>query len=122
MRIRRKLVGLISVLALAGTAVADNHERTYVDAAYYKCGGGVDRADELIEQIVKPLYDAAVKAGEIDGWGWLSHHTGGEWSRILYHSGGSVTDVISAQDKLIDQVMEDNADAVRGVRNDLHGP
>ena len=112
MKTPTSMVVLAAVACLSTAVLADDHEAIYVDSSYYICSGGLDRVDELIETVVKPLYDAAVKAGDIKGWGWLSHHTGGKWTRVLYHTSGSVTGAIAAQDKLIDKVMADHADAV----------
>lgn len=105
MRTSISLIVLASIAFLPGTAIAADEEETYVDATYYICDGSqLERADELIESVAKPVYDAAVKAGDISGWGWLAHHTGGKWSRILYHTAGSVTDALAAQDKIIDKI------------------
>jgi len=98
---------------LSAGAIAQDEEETYIDATYYYCDGSqLERLDELIESAAKPVYEAAIKAGDITGWGWLAHHTGGKWSRVLYHSAGSVVAAIAAQDKIIDRIQADNPAAV----------
>jgi hypothetical protein len=32
-----------------------------------------------------PILDGLVEDGTILAWGWLKHHTGGDWRRIRYH-------------------------------------
>ena len=88
----------ISLLALAITApvslAADHHEEKedrFIYATYFYCDTATqEQADELVEKNNKPVYDAAVADGTIKGWGWLSHHTGGKWRRLKYHTSDTV--------------------------------
>jgi len=98
------LVTLALSFCLSGGALAQDEDATYISATYYYCKGGLKRADELVESVAKPVYDAALKAGDITGWGWLAHHTGGKWSRLLYHSAGSIEELIASQDAIIDKI------------------
>ena len=102
----RKFIG-ISALALAVAAPfslpaqEEDQEETYIYATYFYCSTATqDKADELIEKNTKPIYDAAVDDGTIKAWGWLSHHTGGKWRRIQYHSSDSVKGLLKAQETL----------------------
>ena len=114
------MVVLAFVACLSTAALADDHEAVYVDGSYYVCSGGLDRVDELIETVVKPIYDTAVEAGDIKGWGWLSHHTGGSWTRVLYHTGGSVTGVNQCAGRAHRQGHERSRGRRRGVRQGLY--
>jgi hypothetical protein len=91
-------------LGISGGARAGDEDATYVSATYYSCSGSLKRIDELIDTVGKPVYDAAVKSGDIKGWGWLTHHTGGKWDRILYHTAGSIEQTIVAQDAIIAEI------------------
>ena len=48
------------------------------DAADENAAKGVDVMNKLVED------------GAIAGWGWLAHHTGGQWRRIRYHNATSL--------------------------------
>jgi len=92
--------------------MAQEEDETYIYATYFYCDSSQqERVDEIVESANKPVYDAAVKAGEIQGWGWLAHHTGGKWRRILYHSAGSVEALLAAQESIGDKMDADHADA-----------
>lgn len=43
------------------------------------------RADAIVQQTREPVFKEAVDTGSLSSWGWLAHHTGGEWSRAEYH-------------------------------------
>jgi hypothetical protein len=49
-------------------------DTTKEDAADANAAKGVDVMNKLVED------------GAIAGWGWLEHHTGGQWRRIRYHN------------------------------------
>lgn len=94
-------ITLIVFALLGGTAIAQEQEESYIYTTYYHCDPTrEERADELVEAIDKPIYEAAIKAGDISGWGYLVHHTGGTWRRAQYHRAGSVVEALDALDKL----------------------
>ena len=95
------LTALVAIACLSTAALAQDEEETYIYSTYYYCDvTQQDRADEIIESVDKPIYDAAVEDGTITGWGWLAHHTGGKWRRIQYHSAGSVVALLAAQEAI----------------------
>jgi hypothetical protein len=93
-------------LLFGGTAIAqDKPADRYTYATYHVCDvTKQERADEIFAQLQKPIYDAAVADGTINGWGWLAHHTGGKWRRTQYYGSGSVQGLLDAQKKIGDQV------------------
>lgn len=99
---------LSSAVILAGALAAptavlaqDDEKETYIYATYFYCKTSMqEKADELVENNTKPVFDAAVKDGTIKGWGWLAHHTGGKWRRIQYHMSDSVGGLLKAQETL----------------------
>lgn len=93
-------------LLAAGAAIAaDKPAERYTYVTYSVCDlSQQERADEIFAQVQKPVYDAAVADGTINGYGWLAHHTGGKWRRALYFGAGSVQALLDAQDKIGDQV------------------
>lgn len=87
---------------LFGTAAMaqDKPAQRYTYVTYHVCDlSQLERADEIFEQVQKPVYDAAVADGTINGWGWLAHHTGGKWRRATYYGAGSVQALLDAQKK-----------------------
>lgn len=87
----------LSVTAMTATA-ADESKETYVYASYMRCSAG-EQADEAMEQF-KGAYDGAVKDGTIGGWAWMAHRTGGDWSRIVFHTAPSLKALYAAADEL----------------------
>lgn len=105
----KALVGLLAAsVAMAGTAVAQDDDGTaYVYATYYYCDTDKQGiADALVENSLAPAYDAAVDDGTINSWGWMVHHTGGKWRRLMYWAVDSQEALIDAPDA-IDEKMEE---------------
>lgn len=97
------MAAFLSIACQLTTANAQEEEgqETYIYATYYYCDvTRQDRADEIVESIQRPVYDAAVADGTITGWGWLVHHTGGQWRRAQYFSAPSVDALLEAQSSL----------------------
>jgi hypothetical protein len=104
MRVLISLAALVPLAFLSTGALAQDKEEkaeSYVYATYYTCDvTRQERADEIVKARDAPVYDAAVKDGTINGWGWLAHHTGGKWRRIRYSSAGSMEALFKAQEKI----------------------
>jgi hypothetical protein len=82
----------------------EQKEERFTYVTYHVCDlSQLERADEIFEELQKPILDAAVKDGTIAGYGWLAHHTGGKWRRAAYYVAGSVQALIDAGKKLTDQ-------------------
>ena len=92
----------LTCLAMSAPAAAqDDSKRTYVYAYYYHCDESkLSQADDAFNKLWKPVYDAAVKDGTINGWAWVAHNAGGEWARLGYHTGPSLKAVVAAGDTL----------------------
>ena len=102
MRTTCKLVTLAMLSTLPLTVAAQGEEdeasQGYIYATYFYCTAGkADRADEIIKQSDAPVFDKAVEDGLINGWGWLSHQTGGLWRRLQWYSAPSLNGLLDAQ-------------------------
>ncbi len=113
---RRVIVvfGLLAVVLvpLAARAQEEEAPRPYSYATYSECAlSGQWRADEIAESVFAPAYDAALAEGKITGWGYLAHHTGGKWRRVVYHSALSTDALLDALDWIGEKTDEANARA-----------
>lgn len=96
------IVGLISVACIAQEEEEEQDGAiaySYVTYEYCKLSGQ-DRADEIVKEFEAPVYNALVEEGVINGWGWLSHHTGGRWRRLLYYTNDTVDGLLDAQEAI----------------------
>lgn len=103
---------VLFTLALASLpAVAQEEEaESYVYATYFYCDvSRQERADEIVASTGAPVFDAAVEDGTITAWGWLSHHTGGKWRRLRYHSAPSISKLLETLESLNGKVDEKHA-------------
>lgn len=101
--ISNKLIPLSAFLLLtplAGLAQEeDEGPSSYIYSTYHYCStNGQDRADELYEQVDKPIMDQLLADGKVTAYGWLVHHTGGQWRRAEYFSAPSLDALLDAQD------------------------
>jgi hypothetical protein len=96
------VVGAISVACMAQEEEeAEEGPIAYTYATYSYCtASGQERADEIVKESEAPVYDALVEEGVISSWGWLSHHTGGQWRRINYFQSDSVDGLLDAQEEM----------------------
>lgn len=98
------LVGasMLTCFASATPAVAqDEGKQVFLYTTYFHCKAGFgEQADEAMTKWAKPGYDAAAADGTIKSWGYLGHHTGGDWMRVVYHAADSLKGALAASDKL----------------------
>ena len=76
----------------AGMTFAQEEEEatTFSYATYLYCDTSREgEADENAANDVAVM-DKLVEDGAITGWGWLAHHTGGQWRRLRYHTADSL--------------------------------
>ena len=105
---------LCALLAVPMIASAQEEEapKPYVYATYFECDPGDEwMADGIVDFLYKPIFDAAVEDGTISSWGWMGHHTGGKWRRILYRSAPTLEAALEALETLGAKVDEKNAQA-----------
>ena len=107
------LASVLPALFVGGVAFAqDDEPQTYTYATYMYCDtDGQERADEIVAEYDKPVLDKLVEDGEISGWGWLAHHTGGKWRRIRYHQSDSLEgalDGLDAMNVAMEKAMDDD--------------
>jgi hypothetical protein len=87
----------------AGTASAQE-QQSYTYATYFYCDvAQQERADEIVGQLDKPIFDAAVAGGSATAWGWLKHHTGGKWRRVQFYAAPSIDALLAVQKKVNDE-------------------
>ncbi len=92
------LAGMGLILA-SGFAFAEEEEESlgYTYATYLYCD--TNKEDEMDEQVASfevPIMDKLVEDGVMNAWGWMRHHTGGQWRRIRWFSVDSVQGAIDA--------------------------
>mgnify|MGYP001822562058 CR=1 FL=1 len=117
----KNLIGA-AVLALAaltpvvGLAQEDEAARPYVYGIYYQCDvTRQELADEIVEAAFSGAYDAALEAGQIQSWGWLAHHTGNEWRRLLYHSAPDLDGLFATLESTSGAIDEANPEMARAL-------
>lgn len=95
-------VGAISVACMAQEEEEEQEGPigyAYVTYNYCKTSGQ-SRADDHVRDVEAPVYNKLVEEGAISGWGWLAHHTGGQWRRAFYFQNETVDGLLDALDTL----------------------
>ena len=91
MSVRRYSVALVCALLLTASipqqlAAQDEDPTPVVYATYFQCEPGSSaRAGEIIRDSWGPIAQSRIDSGALSAWGSLSHHTGGDWDRVIYH-------------------------------------
>ena len=106
---------LLTVVAIACVAQEDEAAPdVFTYASYFQCPGGPgSRVDELVAKDTERM-DALVDDGTILRWGWLSHHTGGQWMRVFYHQANSIDALLDGSDAIA--AADDDADDDGGLK------
>jgi hypothetical protein len=99
------VIGTALAVAALLPSVADAQQqdapRPYVYGIYFECDvARQELADEIFELAYLPAFNAAVDDGTITSFGWLAHHTGAKWRRVLYHSSPDLGSLLAALEKV----------------------
>jgi len=100
------------LVPLAANGQQQEPANVFSYVTYFYCDvTGQDLVDEVAKTIYAPVYDAAVTDGTITSWGWLAHHIGGKWRRVLYRSAPGIDALLDGADKVDNQISEKNPQA-----------
>jgi hypothetical protein len=118
MKIMKIMAIALGLTALTLACVAQEEDEgpiAFTYATYFYCDGGpASRADEIVAADADRM-NAFVEDGTISGWGWLAHHTGGQWQRVFYYQAESMEALLDAYDTTSpDDDEEDEEDADDG--------
>ena len=99
MRIRNCLIaGLVLILGCGITFAQEEEEESkgFTYATYLYCDTNKEsEMDEVVAKFEKPVMDKLVEDGVMNNWGWMRHHTGGQWRRIRWFGADSVQSAIA---------------------------
>lgn len=101
------LVAVISAGVVSVACMAQEEEEAregpiaFTYATYSYCElSGLSRRDEIFRDIEAPVYKQLVEAGAISAWGWLAHHTGGQWRRVFYFQNDTIDGLLDGLDAI----------------------
>lgn len=95
------VLAVAALLLATGAAAQQDPQRPYVYGIYFECDvARQELADEIFELAYLPAFEAAVGDGTITSFGWLAHHTGAKWRRVLYHSSPDLGSLLAALEKV----------------------
>ena len=113
---RMIFVCALTALLLPAMTMAQEDEAEsppFAYGTYFECDANREwLADAIVEQLYKPIYDEAVSDGTLSAWGYLAHHTGGKWRRVLYQVAPTIEGVMAAVGTLGEKAEAANAQAV----------
>jgi hypothetical protein len=76
-------------------------------SVYFYCDmGKEDRADEIIEETLAPIYNTHVTEGGLTSWGWLKHYVGGKWRRVATTTATDVKTLLATRNAIFAEVNE----------------
>lgn len=53
-------------------------------SVYLQCDlASEDRVDEIVRDVLAPIYNRHMGEGKLTSWNWFSHNVGGQWRRLL---------------------------------------
>ena len=82
-------------------------------STYYECDVSREgRADEIVDEVLGPIYNQHVGEGAFTSWSWLSHQTGGKIRRLFTVGAADEETLMNHQDALIAQMQREAPEAV----------
>jgi hypothetical protein len=89
----------VAASLLASAVMAQQAPPPFILATYYRCDYVKQaRADTLYKQVIAPLLDKQVKAGNLTAYGFSSHRMGGVFRRLESWTAPTLEKLIAAQD------------------------
>ncbi len=83
-------------------------------STYFVCDSAKEaRADEIVKETMAPLWDAQIKAGNINSWSWFEHIVGGKYRRLAVVDGPSFEKILAARGAVIQAMSEKQKDAMK---------
>lgn len=118
MRIWRVCAAVLAIALMSPLAGLAQEEtsKPFVYGIYYTCDvTRQELADEIVDLVYAPAYNAAVEAGQIASWGWMAHHTGSEWRRLIYHSAPDLGSLLAALENINAPIDEEHPEMARAL-------
>jgi hypothetical protein len=108
----RIIAAAFAAILLATTVHAQ--DGPYLYATYFECD------PSLVGSLERTGVDAALNAhadaGDILGWGWSGHHTGGTWDRVSYFIAPTLEETLAFQDAWGTELAENHSAARDALR------
>lgn len=100
----------VALMLCTSPLLAQEDSTTYLFAEYYSCDQTREAfADIMVEHVFGPVYQKHVDAGRLVGWGWLGHHAGSNWRRILFYSANDLNTLLETRNQIIEQFEDEMA-------------
>ena len=107
MKWSRLLFPVVAVLAFAPQV----HSQTLV-AQYFRCSTADEgEADFIMNEVLGDVYDRHVESGDLIGWGWVEHLTGGQWRRIATLTTPDLASAWDAWGSIVEAITDEHPNA-----------
>jgi len=104
MKTKNYLVAGLALLLTGGMAFAQEDEeesKGFTYATYLYCDTNTEgEMDKQVAEFEVPIMDKLVEDGVMSDWGWMRHHTGGEWRRIRWFGADTLQAAIAGIDAM----------------------
>jgi hypothetical protein len=81
-----------------GGAVLGQERAEVAFSVYFQCDSSrEERADEIMRDVLGPVYDRQIANGSLATWGWLKHNVGGNFRRLLSVTGSDHNSIMRAR-------------------------
>lgn len=82
-------------------------------SVYFECDmSREERADEIVEKVFAPIYDAHLGEGKLTSWGWLSHVVGGKYRRASTMTAANIDDLMAMRAEILGMDIPEGAEFV----------
>ena len=90
-----------------GTASVTEERGAAGFSVYFGCDiNGEDKVDDLVKDVIGPVYNRHVGDGKLTSWNWLKHNVGGEYRRLLIMSAADHKTVMRTREAILSDLDE----------------
>ncbi len=109
-----RLAATVALGAVLVTRAAVAQETSVAFATYYVCDQTRQtRADTIVQQVIAPIYDRYLAAGDLTAWGWSTHLVGGAWRRVGYSIASDRDQLLEVRAQFIEEMINEHPEAFR---------
>ena len=101
----------VGMMLLASSAVAQD-ANPLVFGMYYRCNQAREaQADDVVWNVLGPIAQKHVDAGDLSAWGWLSHRQGGAWRKGFFTVGTDRDVMMDVRGQIFQEFLGEHTEA-----------
>jgi hypothetical protein len=118
---RRIVIAAVAITVLTPTWAWAQEESPLISAIYYVCDQTrQEEADDVIRDVLRPMFESHMPMGHITAWGMIGHHAGGHWRRAVYFVSPNLGALMDARNAVVEEFLGEHRAAADQLQSVCH--